>query len=75
LYNYGIILSSILIIVGQTKSIVTIFEEYKTLLLPLPSYGIMVGVVLKLWVDADDGKLVNNIEELVEDNAAGVLLE
>ena len=57
--------------VGQTKSVVTIFEEYKTLLLPLPSYGIIVGVVLELWADADDGKLANNIEKLVEDNAAG----
>jgi len=57
-------------IVGQTKCIITIFEKYKTMILPLPTYGIVVGVALELWVDVEDGKLANNIEKLAADNAS-----
>jgi hypothetical protein len=35
------------------------------MLLPLPSYGILVGIVIELSADADDGKVANNIEGIV----------
>ncbi len=53
---------------GRTKYIITMFDKYKTMLLPLPKYGIVVGVALEHWVDVDDSKLANNIEKLVADN-------
>jgi hypothetical protein len=37
------------------------------MLLPLPSYDILVGLVLERWADADDDKMANNIERLVAD--------
>ncbi len=57
-------------IFGRTKYIITMFDKYKTMLLPLPTYGIVVGVAFGHWVDADDSKLANNIEKLVADNAS-----
>lgn len=37
------------------------------MLIPILLYGIVVGLILELWVDADNGKLANNIEKLVAD--------
>ena len=37
------------------------------MLIPIPLYGIVVGLVLELWIDTDDGNLANNIEKLVAD--------
>ena len=69
---YLIIANEVREIFGRTKYIITMFEKYKTMLLPLPTYGIVVGVALEHWVDSDS-KLANNIEKLVADNAtAGV---
>ena len=37
------------------------------MLIPLQSYDILVGLVLERWADADDGKMVSDIERLVAD--------
>lgn len=37
------------------------------MLIPILLYGIVVGLILELWVDTDNGKLANNIEKLVAD--------
>jgi hypothetical protein len=55
---------------GEPKAIVTIYKDCKLMLISLPSYEIIVGLVLERWVDADDDKLAKNIERLVADTLA-----
>lgn len=56
---------------GQTIAITTTYEKCKMMLIPLPSYEVLVGLVLKRGavVTADEDKLANYIESLVADNA------
>jgi hypothetical protein len=54
-------------IFGKPQAIITLHEDCKLMLIPLPSYDILVGLVLERWADADDGKVVSNIERLVAD--------
>jgi hypothetical protein len=58
-------------IAGEAKAIVTTYEKCKMMLLPMPSYEIVVGVVLERGVVADEDKLANYIESLIADNASG----
>jgi hypothetical protein len=37
------------------------------MLIPLPSYNILVGLVLERQADADDDKIASDIERLVAD--------
>ena len=52
---------------GEAKAIINIHKDCKLMVIPLPSYEIIVGLVLERWVDADDDKLAKNIERLVAD--------
>jgi hypothetical protein len=58
-------------VAGETIAITTTYEKCKMMLIPLPSYEILVGLVLKRGavVTADEDKLANYIESLVADNA------
>ena len=53
---------------GEAKGIIVIHRDCKLMLLPLPSYEILIGLVLEVGFDADDGKIANNIERIVADN-------
>jgi hypothetical protein len=57
-------------IAGETKVISTTYEKCKMMLIPIPSYEILVGFVLKRKVVLDEDRLANYIESLVADNAA-----
>jgi hypothetical protein len=60
-------------VAGETVALTTTYEKCKMMLIPIPSYEILVGLVLKRGavVTADEDELVNYIESLVADNAAG----
>lgn len=57
-------------IAGEAKAINTTYEKCKMMLIPIPSYEILVGFVLKRKVVLDEDRLANYIESLVADNAA-----
>jgi hypothetical protein len=58
-------------VAGETIALTTTYEKCKMMLIPIPSYEILVGLVLKRGavVTADEDELVNYIESLVADNA------
>jgi hypothetical protein len=60
-------------VAGETIALTTTYEKCKMMLIPIPSYEILVGLVLKRGavVTADEDELANYIERLVADNAAG----
>jgi hypothetical protein len=55
---------------GEAKAISTTYEKCKMMLIPIPSYEILVGFVLKRKVVLHEDRLANYIESLVADNAA-----
>ena len=75
LYNYsGTLALAVLSLVNQVRNvfeeaeaIITIHKNCKLMLLSLPSFQIMVGLVLQRSVNAEDDKIANEIERLVED--------
>jgi hypothetical protein len=60
-------------VAGETIALTTTYEKCKMMLIPIPSYEILVGLVLKRGavVTADEDELANYIESLVADNAVG----
>ena len=56
-------------IAGDTKAITTTYEKCKMMLIPIPSYEILVGFVLQRRVVLDEERLASQIEGLVADNA------
>ena len=52
-------------IAGEAKALITIYEKCKMMLLPVPSYQILVGLVLEYSVNAEDHSIVDNIERLL----------
>ncbi len=52
---------------GRAKAIITIHENCKLMLLPIPSFQLLVGLVLEMSVNAEDHKIANEIEILVAD--------
>ncbi len=52
---------------GRTKAIITIHENCKLMLLPIPSFQLLVGVVLERSANAENHKIANQIEILVAD--------
>jgi hypothetical protein len=52
---------------GRTKAIITIHENCKLMLLPIPSFQLLVGVVLERSANAENHKITNQIEILVAD--------
>jgi hypothetical protein len=58
-------------VAGETKVITTTYEKFKMVLIPLLSYEILVGFVLKRRVVLDEESIAKYIEGLVA-NSAGV---
>ena len=55
-------------IVGEAQALITIYKNCKMMLLPIPSYEILVGFVLQLSADAEeDYNIANKIERLLAD--------
>src|SRR5918999_4379399 len=72
--NSGILAVAILSLVndirnifGAAKAIITIHENCKLMLLPLPSFQLLVGLVLERSVNAEDHKIADEIEVMVAD--------
>ena len=54
-------------IVGEAQALITIYKDCKMMLLPIPSYEILVGFVLQRSVNAEDYDIANKIERLLVD--------
>jgi hypothetical protein len=54
-------------IVGEAQVLITIYKDCKMMLLPIPSYEILVGFVLQRSVNAEDYDIANKIERLLVD--------
>jgi hypothetical protein len=52
---------------GGAEAIITIHENCKLMLLPVPSFQILVGLVLERSVNAEDHKIASEIKILVAD--------
>jgi hypothetical protein len=52
---------------GGAKAIITVHENCKLMLLPVPSFQLLVGLVFQSGVNAEDHKIVSEIEILVAD--------
>ena len=44
-----------------------VHKNCKLILLDLPPYDQLVGLVLERWADADDDRIASNIERLIAD--------
>ncbi len=51
-------------VAGEARTLITIYEKCKMMLLPFPSYEILVGLVLPCSVNAEDYKIEDNLERL-----------
>jgi hypothetical protein len=54
-------------IFGEVQAIITVHENCKLMLLPVPSFQLLVGLVFQRSVNAEDHKIVSEIEILVAD--------
>jgi hypothetical protein len=54
-------------IVGEAQVLITIYKDCKMMLLPIPSYEILVGFVLQRSVNAEGYNIANKIERLLVD--------
>jgi hypothetical protein len=54
-------------IFGGPKAIITVHESCKLMLVPVPSFQILVGLVLQCSVNAEDDDIGNKIERLLAD--------
>ena len=54
-------------IFGEAQAIITIHKNCKLMLLPVPSYQILVGLVLERSVNTEDRNIANEIESLMAD--------
>ena len=54
-------------IFGESQAIITIYDDCKLTLLSMPSFVILVGLVIERSVDAYDDKIANKIERIVAD--------
>jgi hypothetical protein len=52
---------------GEAQSIITVHKNCKLMLLPVPSFQLLVGLVFQRSVNAEDHKIVSEIEILVAD--------
>jgi hypothetical protein len=52
-------------IFGEAQAIITIHDNCKLMLLPMPSYGLLVGLVLQRSANAEDAHIANRIETLL----------
>jgi hypothetical protein len=51
----------------EAKAVITIHENCKLMLLPLPPFQILVGLILEYSVNAQDYNIANKIERLMVD--------
>ena len=61
------LVNNIRTIFGAAKAIITVHENCKLMLLPVPSFQLLVGLVLMKSVNAEDHKVARDIEILVAD--------
>jgi hypothetical protein len=54
-------------IVGEAQALITVYKDCKMMLLPIPSYEILVGFVLQRSVNAEGYNIANKIERLLVD--------
>jgi hypothetical protein len=54
-------------VVGEVQAIITIHKDCKMMLVPLPAYQILVGLVFLRSVNAEDHNIANKIERLIAD--------
>ena len=54
-------------IVGEAQALITIYKDCKMVLLPIPSYEILVGFVLQRSVNAEGYNIANKIQRLLVD--------
>ncbi|MDQ4066253.1 MAG: hypothetical protein M3114_01545 [Thermoproteota archaeon] len=54
-------------IIGEAQVLITVYKDCKMMLLPIPSYEILVGFVLQRSVNAEDYDIANKIERLLVD--------
>jgi hypothetical protein len=52
-------------VAGEARALITVYEKCKMMLLPVPSYEILVGFVLDSSVNAEDFNIANKIERLL----------
>jgi len=55
-------------IFGEPQAIITIHKGCKLTLLPIPSFDILVGLVVERSVNVEDDKIAKKIERIVADN-------
>src|SRR5215213_11064032 len=53
-------------VVGEAQALITIHENCKLMLLPIPSYEILLGFVLQRSANAEDHNMANKIERLLD---------
>jgi hypothetical protein len=54
-------------IVGEAQALITIYKDCKMMLLPMPSYEILVGFVLQRSVNVEGYNIAHKIERLLVD--------
>jgi hypothetical protein len=54
-------------IIEEARAVITIHKDCKLMWLPIPSFQILVGLVLPSSVDAEDHNITNKIERLIAD--------
>jgi hypothetical protein len=52
-------------IFGEAQAIITIYEGCKLMLLPMPSYEVIVGLAVERSVVTEDYSLANKIERIL----------
>jgi hypothetical protein len=52
-------------VVGEAQAIITIHKKCKMMLVPMPSFQILVGLVLQHSVNAEDNDIANKVERLM----------
>ncbi len=61
------LVNAIRTVFGGAKAIITIHENCKLMLLPAPSFQLLIGLVLQQSVNAEDHKIVSDIEMVLAD--------
>lgn len=54
-------------VVGEVQAVITVHKGCKMMLVPIPAYQILVGLVLQHSVNAEDYNIDHKIERLVAD--------
>lgn len=52
-------------IVGEAQALITTYKDCKMMLLPIPSYEILIGLVLQRSVNAEDYNIAHKIEKII----------